>query len=233
MRAGLFEQEDFRRAVRDYRFLLGRGYPERPVRKLVGDRYRLSKDHRMVLYRGVLAPEAARRNATKRVDRNGIPPAVGSPGSGPALTVDAYNVILTCMNYLLGKPVFIADDGFTRDIGGAHGRVYDNETFRRAAGLVLGYLFEEGIFSELVLDKPVSNSGRHRRIIEEEAAVLDVKYRCVVVESADRYIGESRCGAAATSDSGVIGRAVVPVFDLAGAVIRVRFSPKLFDLRTI
>ena len=236
---GFFDDDGFRRAVRDYRFLLDRGYPEKPVQKLVGDRYRLTKEGRMVLYRGVLPPENARLNAAKRVEGNDLPPPfrAGGPENGPdespSLTVDAYNVILTCMNYLLGKPVFISDDGFIRDIGGMHGRIYDTGAFRRAAGLVLGYLAEEGIFSEMVLDGPVYNSGRHRRIIEEETAVSGAACRIVSAESADGYLREHARGAAATSDSEIIGLAGVPVFDLAAAVIRARFGPGLFDLRTI
>jgi hypothetical protein len=250
MSTSIFDQDGFRPAVRDYRFLLDGGYPEKQVQKLVGDRYRLSKDLRMVLYRGVLPPKTARRNAAKRIERRGLDDVVGfrtasggveeNPAGGPGggegafrLMVDTYNVILTCMNYLLGKAVFIADDGFVRDIGGAHGRITDTEEFRRAAGLVLEYLSGERIPFEMVLDKPVSNSGRHRRIIEEVASVRGVECPTVLSDSADRHILERTRGAAATSDSAVIVGAAVPVFDLAGAVIRGRFSPELFDLRSI
>lgn len=229
----LFDRDDFQRAVRDYRWLLDRGYPEKPVRKLVGDRYRLSKDHRMVLYRGVFSSETARLNAAKRIEREELSAEPGGPGGFPSLTVDGYNVILTVMNYLLGKTLFISDDGFVRDIGGMHGRIYDTGSFRRAAGLVLGYLAGEQLTSEMVIDRPVYNSGRHRRIIEEEASQKGGVSRIVAAESADRYLQELDRGTAATSDSAVLGRAEVAVFDLAAAVIRARFEPELFDLRTV
>ncbi|MBN2875464.1 MAG: DUF434 domain-containing protein, partial [Spirochaetales bacterium] len=40
-------------AIRDYRSLLDRGYPAQATIKLVGDRYRLPREGRVVLFRGV------------------------------------------------------------------------------------------------------------------------------------------------------------------------------------
>ncbi len=45
--------EKFKDAVRDYRFLLDRSYPQKASIKLVGDRNQLTGQERSLLYRGV------------------------------------------------------------------------------------------------------------------------------------------------------------------------------------
>ena len=45
--------EFFMNACKDYAYLINRNYPERGTLKLVGDRYRLTRDQRTILYRGI------------------------------------------------------------------------------------------------------------------------------------------------------------------------------------
>ncbi len=45
--------ENFIQAIRDYNDLLNKDYPEKGIKKFVGDRYSLSGMERSVLYRGV------------------------------------------------------------------------------------------------------------------------------------------------------------------------------------
>jgi hypothetical protein len=59
-------------AARDYRWLLDRGYPQSASLKLVGDRYRLERDERLVLFRGVFAGAAsASRRSILSADAGG------------------------------------------------------------------------------------------------------------------------------------------------------------------
>jgi len=46
-------------AVKDYFFLQNKAYPEKASVALVGDRYRLSKEERMVLFRGITSYQQA------------------------------------------------------------------------------------------------------------------------------------------------------------------------------
>ena len=50
---------DFKQAVIDYLYLLEKLYPHKAILKIIGDRYRLSKTQRSILFRGITRKEAA------------------------------------------------------------------------------------------------------------------------------------------------------------------------------
>jgi hypothetical protein len=107
---------DFKAACHDYFYLLSKGYPERGSLKMVGDRYRLSRDQRSVLYRGISPePESAKRNSRL------VPVS-----QAMHLVIDGYNVLFTILNYRLGRMVFLSTDGMLRDAGSLHGKLRDD-----------------------------------------------------------------------------------------------------------
>ena len=141
-----------REAAWDYRSLLDRGYSVAATLALVGNRWRLSAEERLVLFRGV----ASTADSRARSERLAV------PGPGGILLVDLYNVAFTIVHYLIGKPCFISSDGFLRDAGANYGRVPHDEELQRAFGLVaraLLALAPERV--EAYLDAPVSKSGSH------------------------------------------------------------------------
>jgi hypothetical protein len=89
---------DFGSACRDYQYLLDRGYPETGSVKLVGDRYRLAKNDRNILYRGVSS------NQTSQIRREKL---VHGISGDVVLLIDGHNVLFTIVNYLTGHPVFL------------------------------------------------------------------------------------------------------------------------------
>ena len=97
-------------AIREYRWLLDRGYPDQPSIKLVGDRRRLTREQRGILYRGVFSAADSSRRAGRRVS----PPTsdcVAAPAAD--LLIDGHNVLFTIHNYLMGRPVVLATDGLS------------------------------------------------------------------------------------------------------------------------
>ncbi|MDP3177135.1 MAG: DUF434 domain-containing protein, partial [Spirochaetaceae bacterium] len=113
-------------AARDYRWLLDRGYAESSSLKLVGDRHRLERDERMILFRGVASDGASRRRTAM----------ISGDAAGRPLLVDGYNQTFAVMHYLMGKRLFICSDGLLRDAGSSHGRIARPELFERAARLL-------------------------------------------------------------------------------------------------
>ncbi len=101
-------------AVQDYRYLIDREYPHKASLKIIGDRYRLSAVERALLYRGVLSTTISECIRKK---------LISAPPAGSRIYVDGYNVLLTVMNYLLGRALCIATDGLVRDTGGVHGTI--------------------------------------------------------------------------------------------------------------
>ena len=98
-----------RNAIGDYAYLRDRGYSSRPAVSLVGDRYRLTRRQRTILYRGVCSEEEARR----RESRIALPEEAASS----TVTADGYNVLLILYHNLAGYPVFLCRDGLVRDAG--------------------------------------------------------------------------------------------------------------------
>jgi len=214
----------FKEAARDYYSLLNRHYPEKPTIKLVGDRYGLSKTQRMALYRGIAAGDLAGQRREKIVHHL----------SKEFLYIDGYNVFFSIMNYLLGKPVFIANDGFLRDCGEAYGRIPNYKIFQRAMGLTADFLetcrLQGG---EIYLDSTNAGILDHLKEWQEAVGGNDIHVKISKVKLADTILISLDNGILATSDSEIIDKSARPLYDLAAAVLNFSFSTTIFCLQEI
>ena len=208
---------EFRKAAVDYRYLLEGGYPEKPVLKLVGDRFRLSRIQRQVLYRGIDARERSALRSEKRRE-----PAI----SDTSLYVDGYNVLFTIYNYLSGRQLFICDDGFLRDTGELRGRISNKPVFNTAVELLIEYAarFDQLVF-QVFLDEPVSHSGRLAADISKQMMEKNIPGEAVTVPTADTRLSDFDDDLIATSDSAIIDRHRGPVFDLARSILDTAYQP--------
>lgn len=227
------QQIQFISAAGDYFFLLNKGYPEKPVNELVGNRYRLPSELRKVLYRGVLKREEAEKNYA-RLTSAPLRDVCRGDTEPASLHIDGYNLLLTCLHYRLGKPMFIANDGFLRDVGGNHGRIQQEKLlFEVAEGLLRWCGARLQTLFLIYLDAPVSKSGRHAERLREIGKMLGIRLEIELVKSADYLLKQQTAGFAVTSDSGIISRLHIPVFDLARAFLEAEYSPRFFDLRKL
>lgn len=207
------------RASRDYRWLLDRGYPETASLKIVGDRHRLDKDARLVLFRGVTGLAASEKRAA----------LLSEKVAGRTLLIDGYNEIYTVMHYLAGRPVFIASDALVRDAGAAHGRISDPELFNRATSILAAALAPLGIAEAIAwFDAPVPHSADHARNFQAALVGEGINGRATVERSADGPLKLAEAGTAvATSDSAIVDALSdkTIVFDAARAAIEAAFGP--------
>ena len=216
---------DFAPAARDYRFLIDKGYPVDASVKLVGDRYRLDKAARIILFRGILPGAFSAANAARIIGT--LPPAA-------RVAVDGYNILFTVMNHLRGHPLFIATDGLLRDAGGAHGRIADSGQFLAAAGLLCEALARLGVASAaLYLDAPISRSADHAAAIRESLQARGLIGETILVPSADGFVARWDGDAIATSDSAIVPKARAPVFDLARYILESRYGAEFTDLSAV
>lgn len=214
-------------AVRDYRFLLDRGYPVQATIKLVGDHFRLDKAERVVLFRGVLAQGISDRIAGRILEK--LP-------QWSSLCIDGYNVLFTLANYRAGHPLFLGTDGLLRDAGGSHGRFASGEAFKEAVGLFVDELAPcDPAGVTVYLDAPVSSSGNHAAVLRAGFSCLDTSFRTriAVVPSADGFVKEFEGDAVASSDSAIALNSRAPVFDLARSILERRFHACFPDLRVL
>lgn len=212
---------DFLSACRDYQYLLDHQFSERSILKLVGDRYKLSTDQRTVLYRGISSQK-------RSTIRNSL---IVNDFINKSLIIDGYNVLLTLLNYRLGKTIFISTDRIIRDAGALHGKFSDETMFVECIRMLIEHL---GLYppakTEIYLDSPVSHSERHARLIEEMMMEYHLKGDCFVIRSADYALKNDAKGIISTSDTAIIEKALLPVVDLPARILEKNYHAEFLDL---
>jgi hypothetical protein len=215
---------EFREACRDYAWLINRDYPERGVLKLVGDRYRLVRDQRTILYRGIC-------HSGRSAVRKGL---LVTQLYGVSLTIDGYNVLFSLLNYRLGRATFIATDNILRDAGSLHGRLRSEDTFAECLTLLLDFIQSSGVArADIYLDSPVSHSERHAAEINRMLEARQLEGECRVVSSADYALKNSRGTVLATSDSGIIDKAMQGITDLPRMILESRYSSEIVKMEDL
>ncbi|TVR59530.1 MAG: DUF434 domain-containing protein [Spirochaetaceae bacterium] len=229
--------ENLIEAIREYRWLLDRGYPDQPSIKLVGDRRRLTREQRGILYRGVFSAV----DSTRRTKRLVIPPAPGHDGvtgAPPELLVDGHNVLFTIHNYFMGRPVVLATDGLVRDIGGTRARLPHTDGFTRVARALCDAVARFTWTSvTILLDEPLPWSREHvteiARVWAETTTATKnggVPLTVRTEPSVDTAVARAETGLIATSDTAVVDRSSVGVFDLGGFVVLRVFGAVVTDV---
>lgn len=209
---------NFEKAVADYLYLLEKGYPQKSILKIVGDRYQLVSTERSMLYRGVVT------SADRELRKEKKPEQLHE---GVMLTVDGYNVIRTVGSYLLGRPVFIAMDGFLRDAAEMHRSTLKKKVLDRTLDLLINYLYSVQPAEVMVyLDEPVSKSGDLASRLNETFEQNNITGSALTAHSPDHHLKAVTQGIICTADSAIIDAAQVPVFDLAKALLDRKFHPE-------
>lgn len=187
-----------RAAATDLAWLLSRGYAQNCSLKLVGDRYALVTRQRTAVARCVCSEAAARRRSAKEVP--------GGAMAGEVVWIDGYNVLTTIEAALAGGVILAARDGTFRDMASMHG------SFRKVAETlpsleILGHVIAQRRPRQCVwyLDRPVSNSGRLRALMQETALRCGWSWQVELVADPDRVLAcaPPEC-VTATADSALL-----------------------------
>lgn len=187
------------RAVSDLSWLRGRGYAEDAALKLVGDKHQLGARQRKAVQRAACSDEELALRASHRRPLEG------------RVAVDGFNVLIGLERVLSGGPLFRGRDGVLRDIAGVHGTWRRSEVtaaaVERLARVIPGP-------ATLVLDRPVSNSGRLAAALRARSDEGALGWEVEVVDQADRRLVELELPVA-TGDAWILDRR--PWVDLLGA----------------
>jgi len=210
-----------RQAAEEYLWMLSKGYPQNATLKLVGDKFMLPRDMRQVLYRGVIPEKQAETRRKK----------IASVGKGDLVLIDTYNVLFTVNNYLLGRPLFISNDGLLRDAGEMRGRIINKPQFSRSISLMLEVLqMWPGATFVHYLDEPVSHSGRLSIELCKDMVQMGIEGDAFTVRSPDRSLIEEQSDAICTSDGGIIDPYKGRVIDLPRFLLQHYFQPDFPEL---
>lgn len=147
-------------AVVDYSLLLTKGYAEKSALKLVGDRFELSQRQRLAVMRSSCSDSqlSSRKNRQLKIK---------SVKNNP-LAVDGYNLLITIEAAVSGAFIFVGRDGCCRDLASIHGTYRKVDETMPALELIIDFI-DSLRPAEVIwlLDKPVSNSGRLKKIIDD------------------------------------------------------------------
>lgn len=215
--------DNFKEAAKDYLWLLNKNYPQKKVLSLVGDRYRLLKPERDILYRGISSTSQAssRREKLYRIKEL----------QENTLHVDMLNVVITITSYLGGKPVFFCNDGWVRDSLEIHAGKISSHLLRKALNLILEFSIIQTKMKFIVYIDHKAESGKQvlKMIDEENGRPFEIK----VAESADHLLKVLEDGVLATSDGQLIDQTNCKVVDLAREILEFNFSPEFYDLERL
>ena len=193
-------QPMLRAAAADFCWLLTHGYAHDSALKLVGDRHRLVARQRVAVSRGCCSEAQAAQRRSRQVG--------GEQLRGAALWLDGYNVLITIEAALAGGVILAARDGAYRDMASMHGSYRKVAETRPALELLGGAIAAfEVAECRWYLDRPVSNSGRLKAVIEEMAVSHGWPWQVELASNPDAVLSDPTGNiVVATADSAVLDR---------------------------
>ena len=228
------QSPQFESAVGDYLWLLDRGYPERRSRDLVADHHLLDAHQRSALYRGVFSTNESIARSRNRLE---LPIQ-----RAQIVSVDFLNLLLLLMNYLYGRNVFVATDGFTRDDGENFSSFDNIGILRGALGLIREEVPQMGfvklillIDSEPKIRLPAAvHNGELLQLLHGELAPFSEKFfLCLFCTKPDLELIRLGEGLICSSNTRVLDRTTQRTVDIGGYILRRRYGDKLTDIRRI
>ena len=184
------------RAVEELSWLLERGYSDRAALKIVGDRHSLRDRQRKAVQRCAASDSVCVERARKSLAAEEI--------RGRTLALDGYNVLLTLEAALSGGVLLLARDRNLRDLAAMSAHYRRLLTTEPAITLLVTELERLGC-AEVVcfLDRPVSNSGRLKRLIQNVAAGSALPWRIDLTDRTDHLLIHSP-HVVASADSAIL-----------------------------
>lgn len=181
-------------AAQELVFLMERGYDTKSASTFVGNHHLLSERQRLALARIVSTPSAVQ--ARKQKELLQVP---------DSLVLDGFNTIITLEVALSGSLLLEGMDGTLRDLAGLRGtyRIVDKTV--QAVELLFTRLETLGVQRALFyLDQQVSNSGRLRALLLEQAENRAVEVQVELHPSVDGLL--SRMERVVTADAIILDK---------------------------
>jgi len=195
-----------RDAVLDALWMLERGYRREVIRDIIGDKYKLDKKLRSLIYRCVHTSEWISIVKNKSIEPSKL--------RGRCLAVDFLNVLGTVLSAMSGGLLVKSLDGFVRDLSELHASILKQPDAYKATTIILKETASLAPFMVIfLLEANVSYSGEFSEFIREELERFSVNGTALTCRSVDSEL--IKIGyIVATSDAPVMAR-VGKLIDLA------------------
>lgn len=169
-------------AVEHLSWLLSRGYAPNSSLKLVGDRFSLVARQRTAVLRSACSDQSLQQRAGKLVSIDQL--------SGENIEIDALNLLITLESSLSGGVVLRTRDQTYRDMASIHGSYRKVDQTIEAIKLAGDFFASHGVASVLWrIDRPVSNSGRLRATLLDQARLHQWHWTVRLDDDPDRVLG--------------------------------------------
>ena len=164
--------DTMRKASRHIVFLINEGYDLKQATTFVGNHFLLSERQRLAVMRSLATNEQLKNRERKRRALSEL--------SGENVWIDGFNTIITLEVLLSDSILFTCMDGTIRDLAALRGTYRIISETESAVRMLFDVLTEMKIRSAtILLDEPVSNSGRLKTLIadigEDYSFDLDVQ----------------------------------------------------------
>ncbi|MGN6368534.1 MAG: DUF434 domain-containing protein [Phycisphaerae bacterium] len=161
----LFARErwgELQSATHDLSWLLSRGYALPSSLKIVGDRYGLTERQRLAVMRSSCSDASLELRCANCVSLERV--------AGSSLLIDGYNLLTTIEAALGGAVLLHGRDYCLRDLASMHGHYKRVAETGPALEIIGRTLVDLRVMRAcFLLDAPVSNSGRLKKMMEEIA----------------------------------------------------------------
>ena len=148
--------DTMRMASRHISYLINEGYDLKQASTFVGNHFLLSERQRLAIMRSLATKEQVDQRKAKEQT------------TGSEVWIDGFNTIITLEVMFSDSILFEGMDGTIRDLAALRGTYRIIPETRDAVRMLLDMLKEMGVESvHLLLDEPVSNSGRLRALIAD------------------------------------------------------------------
>ena len=200
--------ETMRTASRHIFYLINEGYDLKSAATFVGNHFLLSERQRLAIVRSLATEEqlADRRqkeiplagNETRQLQpaanevHNAPPAAVMLTGlAGKEVWVDGFNTIITLEVLLSNSLLFDCMDGTVRDLAALRGTYRIISETEGAVRMLFDVLQEENVGKvNILLDEPVSNSGRLKSLIADIGERYPFALNIEILRDVDRALYE-------------------------------------------
>lgn len=152
--------ETLRIASKHITYLINNGYDLKQASTFVGDHFQLSDRQRIAIMRSVATDNQLADRRAKEVPLEML--------GGAEVWVDGLNTIITLEVMLADSTLLSGMDGAIRDLASLRGTYRLIPATTDAAGLLFGVLQDVGVQRvTILLDQPVSNSGRLKGLLDD------------------------------------------------------------------
>ena len=180
-------------------YLINEGYGLKQAATFVGNHFLLSERQRLGIMRSVAAKDQLAERARKQISINAL--------AGQDVWIDGFNTIISFEVILCDSLVFDCMDDTIRDLAALRGTYRLIPETSDAIRMMLDILQDAGIHqANILLDEPVSNSGRLKSLFAEIAEEYTFKVDVRILKDVDRALYDKEY--VITSDSIILDHCV-------------------------